>query len=188
MKTNDLGIDLIKNFEGIRLAPYPDPATKGPPYTIGVGATFYQDGRKVTMQDPPLTVQQATDLLKFHLEKFEKEVATLVKVALTSNQFSALVSFAFNCGTNNLKNSTLLKKLNQAKYSEAADEFLKWTKANGKELPGLVRRRKAERELFIQPDQSVSKTEIFKKEIFSSEPSEEDIKHIMKELEDNLLK
>jgi lysozyme len=179
MKINQDGLDLIKGFEGVRLAPYKDPV--GIP-TIGVGATFYQDGRKVTMTDPPMTEEQVTELLKFHLDKFEKGVSSLVKVPLNSNQFSALVSFAFNCGTGNLQSSTLLKKLNMLDYKGAADEFLKWTKSKGQELPGLIRRRKAERELFLKP-QTLTETASVQGGMLPDGPSEQDISDILKNLE-----
>lgn len=174
MKINDLGLELIKSFEGTRLAPYKDAV--GIP-TIGVGATFYQDGRKVTMTDPPLTEGQVNDLLKFHLQNFELSVSKMVKVQLNSNQFSALVSFAFNCGSANLSSSTLLKKLNASNFTGAADEFLKWTKAKGKELAGLVRRRKAERELFLTAESSA------KNSLLPDGPSEQEIRDILKSLE-----
>lgn len=185
MKTNQEGIDLIKNFEGVKLAPYKDPV--GIP-TIGVGATFYEDGRKVTMQDPPMTEAQVTALLQFHLHQFEKDVLKLVKVPLNSNQFSALVSFAFNCGTGNLKSSTLLKKLNVLDYKGAADEFLKWTKSKGQELPGLVRRRKAERELFLKPEQSAAVQSNKSSNVLPEGPSEKDMNNILEELEKGLFK
>ena len=182
MKTNDLGIELIKDFEGMRLAPYPDPGTGGIPYTIGIGATFYQDGRKVTMQDPPMTEAQVTALLQFHLEKFEKDVSKLVKVPLGSNQFSALVSFAFNCGTGNLQSSTLLKKLNALDYATAANEFLKWDKAKGVQLAGLTRRRKAERELFLKLEASTG-VQSTRNGLLPDGPSEQEMSDILKNLE-----
>jgi len=182
MKTNQTGIELIKSFEGVRLAPYKDPV--GIP-TIGIGATFYQDGRKVTMNDPVMTDAQVTELLKFHLNKFEQDVTKLVKVPLNSNQFSALVSFAFNAGTGNLSTSTLLKKLNQLDYSGAADEFLKWTKSRGQELSGLVRRRKAERELFTKQESNVVQSN--HSDLLPNGPSEQDISDILKNLEKGLV-
>ena len=83
---------------------------------------------------------------------FEKTVNTLVKSKLTQNQFDALVSFVYNVGSGNFSSSTLLVKLNQGKYLEAANEFLKWNRAGGKPLSGLTRRRAAERELFLKED------------------------------------
>lgn len=183
MKTNQDGIDLIKSFEGVRLAPYKDPV--GIP-TIGVGATFYQDGRKVALTDKPMTEAEVTDLLKFHLDKFEKDVSRLVKAPLNSNQFSALVSFAFNCGAGNLQSSTLLKKLNMLDYAGAATEFLKWDKSKGQVLPGLTRRRKAEKELFLKPETSGT-VQPSRNGFLPDEPSEQEIKDILKNLEKGIL-
>jgi len=179
MKINNAGLELVKSFEGMRLAPYKCAA--GIP-TIGIGATFYQDGRKVTMQDPPMTEAQVTALLQFHLQKFEKDVSRLVKVPLGSNQFSALVSFAFNCGTGNLQNSTLLKKLNALDYAGAANEFLKWDKANKQVLAGLTRRRKAERELFLKLEVSTEASSP-RNDLLSDGPSEQEMDDILKNLE-----
>ena len=75
----------------------------------------------------------------------------MVTKEINDNQFSALVSFCYNVGPGNLKSSTLLRHVNNGKFPEAANEFLKWTKAQGKELPGLVKRREAERRLFLTP-------------------------------------
>lgn len=83
------------------------------------------------------------------LAKFEAGVEDLVKVAVSVNQFSALVSFAYNIGLNALSGSTLLKKLNAGDIIGAADQFLRWNKAGGKELKGLTDRRHAERDLFL---------------------------------------
>ena len=78
-----------------------------------------------------------------------RDVASLVKVTISDNQFAALVSFAFNVGSTALKNSSLLKKLNAKDYAGAANEFAKWNKGGGKVLAGLTRRREAERQLFL---------------------------------------
>lgn len=181
MKTNQDGIDLIKAFEGVKLAPYKDPI--GIP-TIGIGATFYQDGRKVAMTDKPMTETEVTALLQYHLLEFEKGVLGLVKVPLSSNQFSALVSFAFNCGIGNLRSSTLLKKLNALDYSSAANEFLRWDKAQGKILAGLTRRRKAEKELFLKPDAVAVSS---KNSLLPDGPSEQEMNDILKNLEKGYL-
>lgn len=147
MKVSNL--DLIINFEGFSGKPYLCPA--GIP-TIGVGSTRYPDGTKVTLSDHEVTKEEALSILRGTLESFEKTVNTLVKPKLTQNQFDALVSFVYNVGSGNFSSSTLLVKLNQGKYLEAANEFLKWNKAGGKPLSGLIRRRAAERELFLKED------------------------------------
>ena len=138
---NQAGLELIKSFEGYREDAYLCPAGV---WTIGWGTT--KNVRKGQITNP----EEAENFLKRDLKIFEAQVAELVKVALTSNQFSALVSFAYNCGAGALKSSTLLKKLNQEDYLGAAEEFLKWNKAGGKMLAGLTRRRVAERSLFLK--------------------------------------
>lgn len=143
---SDNGLNLIKEFEGLRLQPYRDAV--GVP-TIGYGNTFYADGRKVTMQDPTITEEVATQLLRLVVVQFERGVSKLVTVDINQNQFDALVSFAYNLGLGNLGKSTLLKRLNQGNFQAAADEMLRWNRAGGRVLRGLVRRREAERALFL---------------------------------------
>lgn len=140
---SEKGIALIKEFEGTRLKAYPDPGTGGAPWTIGVGHT----GPEVR---PGLIITEAQSDAYLHsdLAKFEKTVNTLVTAKITQPMFDALVSFAYNCGPANLKTSTLLKKVNAGKFDEAANEFAKWTKANGRVMNGLVRRRASEAKLF----------------------------------------
>lgn len=143
---NKAGIDLVKSFEGLRLTSYKCSAGKD---TIGYGNTFYEDGSKVKPGDK-ITVDRAVKLLEFMLDKFDDSVDKLVTPELNENQKSALVSFAYNCGVNNLKNSTLLKKVNADPDDPTiADEFKKWTKAGGKVLTGLVKRRNAESILYF---------------------------------------
>lgn len=150
-KISDKGVDLIKKFEGFSSKPYPDPATKGVPYTIGYGATFYQNGKKVTMADKPITEKEAIELLKFMLARFEQYVDSYCVDTLTQNQFDALVSFCYNVGPANLKASTLLKKVNANPNDETIrEEFRKWNKGGGKVLKGLTRRREAEANLYFQ--------------------------------------
>jgi len=150
-KTSNNGIELIKKFEGFSSKPYPDPATKGVPYTIGYGATFYPNGKKVTMDDKPLTKEEATELLKFMLIKFEQYVDSYCIDSINQNQFDALVSFCYNLGPANLKASTLLKKVNKNPNDETIRaEFMKWTKASNKVLKGLVIRRQAEADLYFK--------------------------------------
>lgn len=136
---------LTKPSEGFRSRPYRCPAGI---WTIGYGTTRYPDGRAVSPNDPAITETQAAALLLANLGEYEAAVNRYVVVPLTQNQFDALVDFAYNAGTQNLRTSTLLRKLNAGDYAGAAREFDKWVYGGGKKLDGLVTRRKAERELF----------------------------------------
>lgn len=141
MKTSQKGIDLIKKFEGTVLKVYKDAV--GLP-TIGIGHLI-KKGEVFTT----ITQQQAEELLAKDLKQFEEGINTSIKVALTQNQFDALVSFAFNLGMGNVNSSTLLRKLNAGDIQGAANEFVRWNRAGGKVLNGLTRRRLAEKELFL---------------------------------------
>jgi len=144
MKTSAKGIALIKKAEGFAPIPYFCPAGKK---TIGYGHVILP-GEEFPSH---ITEEEATDLLiKDLAERFEPAVEKLVTVDLTHGQFDALVSFVFNLGPGNLKMSTLLKKLNAGDCDGAANEFMKWTRAAGKVLPGLVKRRADEKELFME--------------------------------------
>jgi lysozyme len=146
-KISKKGIDLIKKYEGFSSKPYLCPANVP---TIGFGATFYPDGRKVKLTDEPISEVIAEVILKKQLEKFEQYVDSYSTDKLNQNQFDALVSFCFNLGPANLKASTLLKKVN-ANSSDPTikDEFMKWVKAGGKTLKGLVSRRAEEASLYF---------------------------------------
>lgn len=147
-KTGKAGIELIKKFEGFMSKPYKCPA--GIP-TIGYGATFYPNGLKVTMSDKAITEVEGTALLASMLTKFEQYVDSYCIDIINQNQFDALVSFCYNLGPNNLKSSTLLKKvnLNPADVTIRA-EFMKWNKAGGRALKGLTLRRTAETDLYFR--------------------------------------
>ena len=146
-KTGATGIALIKRFEGFRAEPYRCPA--GVP-TIGYGATFYPGGKKVTMSDKLITESEATSLLTNMLTRFEQYVDSYCVDTVTQNQFDALVSFCYNLGPANLKASTLLKKVNANPNDPTIRaEFMKWTKAGGRTLRGLVTRRTAEADLYF---------------------------------------
>lgn len=128
-KIGQKGLDLIKHFEGLKLKPYLCPA--GIP-TIGYGATFYEDGKKVTLKDKPITEKRAEELLRNQMKTFEQYTDSYCTDSLTQNQFDALVSFCFNVGPQALKASTLLKKVNANPLDPTIkDEFLKWCKADG---------------------------------------------------------
>jgi lysozyme len=148
MITNAAGLSLIRQAEGLRLRAYLCPANV---WTIGIGTTVYPDGRKVQPGDK-CTEQQAADYLANDVKGFERAVAAMVTVPLTGNQFSALVSFAYNVGISALRGSTLLRLLNAGDYASAANQFLRWNRAAGRVLTGLTVRRRAERSLFLTPD------------------------------------
>lgn len=148
MKISSNGIELIKQFEGLSLVPYLCPANIP---TIGWGNTFYENMKKVTMQDGPITRERADSLFNFLVTtNYVNVVNRLVIVDINQNQFDALVSFVYNLGSGNFEKSTLLKKVNQSDFISASLEFEKWNKANGKILKGLTKRRLAEKELFLK--------------------------------------
>lgn len=138
MRTNEKGIQLIKSFEGCRLYAYKPVATERY-WTIGWGH-YGPDVKK----DMTITQMQADNILLEDLKKYEEAVENL-HISLNENQFSALVSFAYNCGTGNLKK--LVANRNNEQIAEA---MLLYNKAGGKVLNGLVKRRNAERELFLE--------------------------------------
>lgn len=145
MRISDKGVSLIKQFEGLCLTAYQDSVGV---WTIGYGWTQPVDGKPIR---PGMTIKEETAerLLRTGLVGYESDVSKLVKVKLTQGQFDALVSFAYNLGARALSTSTLLQKLNAGDNAGAADEFPRWNKAGGKVLPGLMRRREAERALFL---------------------------------------
>lgn len=152
MKISQAGLNIIKEFEGLKLQAYAatDEELRKGIWTIGYGSTFYPDGRKVKQGDRLADEKEAEILLRTTVSQFEEAVRAAVTVHLTQNQFDALVSFAFNVGASALKNSTLVKVLNKTDITPVADQFLVWNKQSGKVLNGLVRRRAAERALFLK--------------------------------------
>jgi lysozyme len=146
MRSSSLLIPLIEASEGFSSTPYLCPA--GVP-TIGYGSTRYADGRTVTMQDAPVSKQEAIALVQATLTQYEDAVNRYVAVPLKQSQFDALVDFAYNAGAQNLRTSTLLKKLNAGDYQGAANEFPRWNMGGGVVLRGLVKRRDAEKQLFL---------------------------------------
>lgn len=147
MKIDKRGLDLIKEFEGLKLSPYLCSA-KVP--TIGYGNTFYENGTKVRMTDPPITRQRADALLILIADRFSTQVKDLVKKPITQNQFNALVSFAFNVGVTALGRSTLLRLVNNnPNDGNIAKEFLKWNRAGGRVVQGLTNRRIKESALYF---------------------------------------
>lgn len=141
MSPSDKALDLIRQFEGLRLAAYKCPA--GVP-TIGYGTTR---GVKMGMT---VTKDEAEKLLQADVTPFSDRINKLVKVKLNQNQFDALVSFVYNVGSGAFADSTMLKLINQNLLDDAANQFIRWNKANGEVLTGLTRRRMTERDLFLR--------------------------------------
>jgi lysozyme len=139
MRISQEGVNLIKHFEGCRLEAYKCPAGV---WTIGYGHT------KGVKEGDAIEQEAAEAFLIEDLEAFEQAVARLVKVPITQQQFDALVSFTFNLGAGNLERSTLLEKLNGYQYIEVPEQMMRWVRAGGQVLDGLVRRRAAEAALF----------------------------------------
>jgi lysozyme len=152
MELSENGFKIIKNFEGLRLEAYRDVAGV---WTIGYGSTRYHDGKFVKPGDKLASETQADALFRNTLGQYESAVNEHVKAPITQNQFDALVSFCYNEGAGALKGSTLLVKLNEKNYAEAASHFLAWDKITdpqtGKKIicDTLVQRRKEESRLFL---------------------------------------
>lgn len=131
------GIDLITQFEGLKLAPYICPAGVT---TIGYGTTRYYNGVKVSMSDLPITKEKAIEYFMHDVFQFELAVDAMAVDSITQNQFNALVSFAYNLGPNALKNSTLLKKANKnptgitLKYTELSTVVPLYFRKTGKQV------------------------------------------------------
>jgi lysozyme len=144
MNISETGLKLITQFEGLRLKAYRCPAgvwTIGYGHTSAAGAPEVRDGMRISAED-------AEGILRRDLAGFEAAVVGMVKTNISQVQFDVLVSFAYNCGVGALKASTLLKRVNASAFDAVPAELMKWTKAKGKELPGLVRRRRAEAALW----------------------------------------
>ncbi|WP_313390343.1 lysozyme [Acinetobacter sp.] len=146
MHVSPSGVDLICNFEGLRLKAYDDGVGV---WTIGYGTTKYPNGIRVKKGDT-CTLDQAKAYMQNDLKAFEQTVNSAVKVPVSQNQFDALVSLAYNIGSTAFKNSTLVRQLNEGNYKAAANQFNVWVNAGGKRMQGLVNRRAAERTLFLK--------------------------------------
>lgn len=140
MEISEIGINLIKQFEGCRLKSYKCPAGI---WTIGYGHT------KDVKEGLTITQEKAEALLKQDLKIHCKNVSNLVKIPLKQNEFDALVSFEYNVGYGNFSKSTMLKLINSGNKKDASDEFDKWIYVNGKEVKGLKIRRAKEKAYFI---------------------------------------
>jgi lysozyme len=137
---NDAGLKLIESFEGVRLRAYPDPGTGAEPWTIGYGHTASVHPGQTCTQE------QAIAFLRSDVHNAEIEVAAVIEIEITPNQFAALVSFEFNTG--DLRESTLARCVNDRDFPAAGAEFGRWIYAGGSAMPGLIARRAAEARLF----------------------------------------
>ena len=158
MRVSEKAIRMICHHEGIKLRPYRCPALL---WTVGVGhvidpshaAVKYEDRKNLPIPDGwdrVLSMGEVDSILAQDLGRFERGVLRLCPAAIDrQGVFDSLVSFSFNVGLGNLQRSGLRMKTNRGDFDEAADEFLKWTKAAGKVLPGLVKRRKDERAMYL---------------------------------------
>ena len=144
--TLDIAASLCKQFEGFRGKPYLCPA--GIP-TIGYGSTYYSDGKKVTLNDPPISEPEAAQLLLHELQyTYLPGVLRNCPILLTDEKkCNAIVDFAYNLGTGRLQTSTLKRKINEQDWDAAKEQLMLWNKGGGRVLPGLDKRRKAECQL-----------------------------------------
>jgi len=158
VKVSKAAIDMIKHHEGVRTKPYRCPALL---WTVGVGHVIdsthatvkYEERRNLPIPegwDRVLTMDEVDRILSQDLGRFERGVVRLCPAAVgRQGIFDSLVSFAFNVGLGNLQRSSLRMKTNRGEFEEAAEEFMKWTKAGGRVLPGLVKRRLDEQRLYL---------------------------------------
>ena len=158
MKVSPAAIRMIKHHEGVRTRPYRCPALL---WTIAVGHVIDPNHAKVPFEerrnlqipegwDRSLTMGEVDAILAQDLARFERGVARLCPAAVNhQGQFDALVSFSFNVGLGALQRSSIRMRYNRGDIEGAADAFLMWTKAAGKVLPGLVKRRQDERAMFL---------------------------------------
>lgn len=157
MKVSDKVIKMIKHHEGVKQRPYRCPALL---WTVGVGHVIdpahigvkFEERKNLPIPqgwDRSLSMEEVDKILATDLERFERGVERLCPNGLTQPRFDALVSFAFNVGLGNLQRSTIRMKHNRGDYEGAAESFMAWTKAGGKELRGLVIRRKDEMNLYL---------------------------------------
>lgn len=144
MKTSEHGRAFITRWEGCHLKAYLCPANV---WTIGVGHTASM-GNPTPVSGMKITQDEADAILERDLSQIERDIIASVKVKLAQKQFDTLVSFVFNVGIGAFRKSTLLKKLNAGNYAAVPEELMKWTRAGGKVLQGLVNRRKAEADLW----------------------------------------
>lgn len=139
----EIAASLCKQYEGFRSKPYLCPAGVA---TIGYGSTYYSDGRKVTLQDPPMDEPAASALLMYELQHtyLPGTLRNCPILATDQRRLNAVVDFCYNLGIGRLQTSTLKRKINAQDWEGAKEELKKWNKGGGKVLAGLDKRRKSE--------------------------------------------
>lgn len=139
----EIATTLCREFEGFRAKPYLCPAGVA---TIGYGTTAYPDGRAVTLEDPPITREQAQEILDSQLRRQFLPGVLRCCPGLVAHPaaLNAVVDFAYNLGVGRLQSSTLRRCLNAGDWAGAREQLMRWVRGGGRVLPGLVRRRKAE--------------------------------------------
>ena len=139
----ELAAELCRKYEGYRSKPYLCPANVA---TIGYGSTYYADGKKVTLQDPPMDEPTARALLLVELEHtyLPGVLRNCPILATDVRKCNSIVVFAYNCGVGRLQTSTLKRKINASDWEGAKEQLMLWTKGGGKVLPGLLKRRISE--------------------------------------------
>ena len=139
----ELAAELCRKYEGYRAKPYLCPAAVA---TIGYGSTYYADGKKVTLQDPPMDEPTARALLLVELEHtyLPGVLRNCPILATDVRKCNSIVDFAYNCGVGRLQTSTLKRKINASDWEGAKEQLMLWTKGGGKVLPGLLKRRISE--------------------------------------------
>ncbi len=153
MKTSKAGIELIKRWEGSKLTAYRCPAGV---WTIGYGHTSAAGEPRVT-EGMKISASEAERILAQDLATYEQAVDKAITRPMTQPQFDAMVSLCYNIGQGAFAGSSVARRFNEGNISGAADAFLMWTKAGGKELQGLVNRRKDERAFFLRASEPAAK-------------------------------
>jgi lysozyme len=148
MKMSETGLELLKEFEGLRLKAYRDAAGI---WTIGYGTTSAA-GVGIIKGGMLISKAEAENMLRRSLASYERAVSNSIKVEISQQQFDALVSFAYNVGIEGFRRSSVLRHVNARDFDRVPQSLSLWIKSKGKVLPGLVSRRAREAKLFVKGD------------------------------------
>jgi lysozyme len=146
MKISDRCLEMLKHHEGVRVKPYQDAIGL---WTVGVGHLIGDGKTLPDAWNKTFTMEEVNEILRKDIARFEVGVERLCPVGLTQSRFDALVSISFNFGLGTLQRSSIRAKHNREDFEGAADAFLLYNKAGGKELKGLTRRRNDERAVYL---------------------------------------